>query len=342
MRETIHGFGKYCGDPGCDCSVEKTPQAAQGPGPMRYRHVGGIDTDLGVECKNVDCQCHEYVAKHLDEIKASIASLLRPMGAPKDAPLRVVGIDYASVQGSKTVVSGLVRDATLPAGPWKFDQEVTDAFEDMLRRSIPQYDVMRAAVNDVGEFFVRDGLDVFDLGCARGEALEHFVRKYGARSHFVGVDASEPMVEAATRRFEGYIRAGVVRIERMDLRSNFPPGRPSLILAVLTLQFVSLDHRQALLRECYEALSTHGALVVVEKLGIHPPRLRDVFENLYCGKKRAAGYTDEQIERKKLALEGILVPLSETENVGRLMNAGFRDVECFWRWMNFAGFVAVK
>jgi len=55
-----------------------------------------------------------------------------------------------------------------------------------------------------------------------------------------------------------------------------------------------------------------------------------------------AAYTTEQIERKRLALEGVLVPVTARWNEDLLRDAGFRQVECFWRWLNFAGWVGVR
>ena len=43
-----------------------------------------------------------------------------------------------------------------------------------------------------------------------------------------------------------------------------------------------------------------------------------------------------------LDLEGVLVPVSAAMNERFLRNAGFAKVECFWRWMNFAAWIAVK
>ena len=48
-------------------------------------------------------------------------------------------------------------DETTPGARWEFDVSVTDAFNDMLRRSIPQYNVMRQAVLDLGNAFISIG-----------------------------------------------------------------------------------------------------------------------------------------------------------------------------------------
>lgn len=48
----------------------------------------------------------------------------------------------------------------------------------------------------------------------------------------------------------------------------------------------------------------------------------------------------ELAERKALALENMLVPLSAAENERLLRAAGFRSVERFWQCLNFARWIA--
>jgi len=64
---------------------------------------------------------------------------------------------------------------------WEFDESVADVFDDMLRRSIPQYEVMRAAVNEVARRLAKPGTDIIDLGCSRGETLAPLIKEFGDR-----------------------------------------------------------------------------------------------------------------------------------------------------------------
>ena len=57
--------------------------------------------------------------------------------------------------------------------------------------------------------------------------------------------------------------------------------------------------------------------------------------------KKHNGYSDELIERKRLSLEGVLVPVTARWNEELLRSAGFTQVDCFWRWMNFSAWVGV-
>lgn len=234
------------------------------------------------------------------------------------------------------------RDHVLPQGKWQFDAEVTDVFDEMLRRSIPQYDVMRSAVFEIASRFAKEKTAIVDLGCSRGDALDPLVSRFGAYNRFVGVEVSLPMLEAARKRFQGYIACGVVSIREMDLRHQFPPERASVILSVLTLQFTPIEYRLKIVREAFNALIPGGALILVEKVLGASADLDAMLVDLYYGMKRENGYSQEEIDRKRLSLEGVLVPVTASWNEQLLHQCGFTEVDCFWRYLNFAGWVAVK
>lgn len=230
----------------------------------------------------------------------------------------------------------------VPTDRWSFDASVADCFDDMLARSIPQYEIMRRACFDLGCRYVRSKSDVVDLGCSRGEALDPFVRRYGCHNRFVGVEVSPPMLDAARSRFKGYIDSGVVDIRDDDLRKTYPPVRASLTLCVLTLQFTPIEYRQRIVQNIFNATVPKGALILVEKVIGTTADLDATMVDLYYAMKAENGYTREEIDRKRLALEGVLVPVTARWNEELLRAAGFREVECFWRWMNFAGWLAVR
>ncbi len=244
-----------------------------------------------------------------------------------------------------------MRDETMPGDRWKFDEDVTAAFDDMLRRSVPQYDVMRRTVFDVGARFVREKTAIVDLGCSRGEALAPFVERFGARCRYVGVEVSPPMLEAARARFAPIGRESgasawdggwLLDVRELDLRTDYPPEPASLVLSVLTLQFTPIEYRQRILRNINGHLIDGGALLLVEKVLGETPETDALLTDVYLDSKRLAGYSEEQIVRKAAALEGVLVPVSASMNVQLLQAAGFYAIECFWRWANFAAWVAVR
>jgi tRNA (cmo5U34)-methyltransferase len=231
----------------------------------------------------------------------------------------------------------------LPAGEkWEFDSTVASVFDDMLARSIPQYEVMRRAVTDLGCQFVQPGTDIVDLGCSRGEALAGFMERHEGRNRYIGVEVSPPMLAAARARFKPLIEAGVADIRELDLRRDYPAASASLTLSVLTLQFTPIEYRHRIVRNVYKHTVPGGAFILVEKVIGASADIDDILVKLYLQMKGEKGYSQEEIERKRLALEGVLVPVTTRWNEELLRAAGFQEIDCFWRWMNFAAWVAVK
>jgi tRNA (cmo5U34)-methyltransferase len=225
---------------------------------------------------------------------------------------------------------------------WQFDRNVTDVFENMLARSIPEYGTMRALVFDLGATLVQPGTAVIDLGCSKGDALAPFVQHFGTANHYIGVELSEPMLEAAQRRFAALIDQGIVEIQRLDLRAEHPQEMASLTLAVLTIQFTPIEYRQRIMQRIAEHTLPGGGIVLVEKVLGSSAYVEELLRRRYYALKAMNGYTTEQIERKRLSLEGVLVPVAARCNEDMLREAGFNQVECFWRWCNFAGWIAIK
>lgn len=222
---------------------------------------------------------------------------------------------------------------------FKFDELVTSCFGDMLKRSVPEHDTMRELVSIVGEKYVKPHTNIVDVGCSWGDAVSPFVQNHADSNGFALYDVSEPMLSVCRDRFSGI---SSVTVERHDIRDGIDVGNVSLILSILTVQFTPIEQRHKILKGFYDALNDGGALVYVEKVLGDTTDVNDMLVASYYETKAKNGYTKEQIESKRLSLEGVLVPITAKWNEDLLRKSGFSQVECFWRSLNFAGWVAVK
>lgn len=230
-----------------------------------------------------------------------------------------------------------------PAGAkWEFDESVVACFDDMLARSIPDYATMRDAVHRLARRYVKPHTDVVDLGASRGRQVEPLFDEFGAYNRWVLVEKAPAMLDVLRERFKYAEDAGYAKVLDLDLRKGYPSVQASLTLAVLTLQFVPIEHRARVIQDAFDRTVSGGALIVVEKILGSTSKLASTFIDEYHAYKAANGYSQDEIAAKAESLEGALVPVSAEENERMLRAAGFRHVECFWRWMNFAGWVAVK
>tara|TARA_R110002020_G_scaffold177968_3_gene370719 strand:- start:2247 stop:2993 length:747 start_codon:yes stop_codon:yes gene_type:complete len=245
-----------------------------------------------------------------------------------------------------------VKDKGYAPDRWAFDDKVTDVFEDMLDRSIPQHKVMRETVVSLITNYISlfETGDIYDIGCSRGEMISLLDKNLpGNKYSFTGLEISQPMYDASAARFQKNENVDIINWDlKMGLPSkgsgiqSFPRENVIAITSVLTLMFVPMEYRQKLLSHIYDKLEKQGMFILVEKVLGSENELNQVMSDSYYQMKRNNGYTEEDITRKKLSLEGVLVPVTTSTNIEMLQTAGFKKIDCFWRWMNFSGFVAIK
>jgi len=233
------------------------------------------------------------------------------------------------------------KDEVIPKSKWEFDGPVTDAFDDMLSRSIPGFNDMRSLSTSLAIRYAQPGTYIVDLGCSRGGSLAPIIEKVGNANSFLGIEISEPMRSAAKAKMKEYKDVSI-DIRNIDLREGFPDEKSSVILSILTLQFVPIEYRQQILSKAFSSLNSGGVFILVEKILGKNSHLNDLFVDLYYELKGNNGYTEEQINTKRKSLEGVLVPVTSDWNEQLLANAGFQNIECFWRSLNFAGWIGTK
>ena len=233
-------------------------------------------------------------------------------------------------------------DHVMPTSQWQFNSDVTKVFHNMLSRSIPELDMMRNIVTMAGSKFVKPDTTILDLGCSCGDSLLPFVKLFGAANHYVGIDRSEQMLAQAKKYFEVEICEGLMEFYNIDLCKEFPDVSASLILSVLTMQFLPMVNRTSYLQKTYDALMSGGAFILVEKI-IGEEEEEDKFlVDLYYQLKNIQGYSWQAIERKRISLQNNMEPATIKGNVEMLCSVGFENVTCLWRCLNFAAWIAIK
>jgi tRNA (cmo5U34)-methyltransferase len=228
------------------------------------------------------------------------------------------------------------------ARDFKFDADTVKVFDDMVSRSVPFYHEFQRMVAELAGDFAVDGTNLYDLGCSTGTTLAELDRTVTANVRLVGVDSSEEMLGKAHQKFAEQPLRHPYELREVDLHEGLSIENASVVLMVLTLQFVRPLHRERVIRSIAEGLNHQGCLILVEKLTVQDSLVNRLFIKHYYEMKRRNGYSDMEIARKREALENVLIPYRMEENRELLLSGGFRCCEEFFRWYNFAGLVAVK
>ena len=228
------------------------------------------------------------------------------------------------------------------ARDFRFDDQTVAVFDDMVSRSVPWYDEIQRMTAELGADFAVDGTNVYDLGCSTGTTLVALSRAIDADVRLIGIDNSPEMLDKARAKLEQQPVRHRFELRHADLNQELSIENASVVVMVLTLQFVRPLYRSRIIRRIAEGLNDQGCLILVEKLTVEDSRLNRLFIDHYYAMKRRNGYSDMEIARKRESLENVLIPYRMQENQELLLSEGFRYCEEFFRWYNFAGLVAVR
>ncbi len=224
-------------------------------------------------------------------------------------------------------------------GQFRFDSKVAAVFPDMIRRSVPGYPLLLEGIGLLAKRFAQPDTQLYDLGCSLGSCALAMARQVTQRGcRVIAVDNAPDMLEGCRQALRA-ARSPMLPIELRagDLRET-PIAQASVVVVNLTLQFVPVADRGALLSRIQHGMVAGGALVLAEKTRMAGAGDEALFNDLHADFKRSHGYSEIAIARKREALREVLVAETLDEHTARLRQAGFVEVS---QWFQCLGFVAL-
>ncbi len=223
-----------------------------------------------------------------------------------------------------------------------FDESVASVFDDMINRSVPDYQAVQEKVTAIALNAFQKNSNIYDLGCSTGNTLVELLQKITDTTvSFIGVDNSSPMLEKCRAKLDtcGFMKRTELLendIDRIEIQNA------SVIIMNYTLQFIPKERRHEVLTNMYRGLNPRGVLLITEKIRYADPIFQDFFTKIHFGYKADQGYSELEIAQKRDALERVLIPLTREENIEFMYRAGFQHVSVFFQNYQFASFIAIK
>jgi SAM-dependent methyltransferase len=166
---------------------------------------------------------------------------------------------------------------------------------------------------------------VLDLGTGDGRLLA-LLRSERPQLRGVGLDVSDVMLDAAQARFEG---AEHIELVEHDMVNPLPKlGRFAAVVSSMAIHHLEHDRKRELYAEVFEVLEPGGVFANFEHVASPTQRLHVAFF-------AAIGEPLEHEDPSDRLLD------VETQ-LGYLRDAGFTDVDCYWKWLEMALLIGVK
>lgn len=224
--------------------------------------------------------------------------------------------------------------------PFRFGEETAEVFEDMILRSVPEYQEVLQTTCMICSRLLSNDQTVCDLGCSTGTTL---LRLQQILPHLnlklIGFDYSSAMLQKA---FEKAQQARVTLEFYLADICQIELPQASAFFLHYTLQFIPLSQRLPLLQKIYQQLTPQGFLILSEKICFKNSQLGQLFNERYIDFKRQQGYSDLEISQKQKALEHVLQPLSFQENLDLLSKAGFQHIEPLAQKLQFLSLLCFR
>ena len=233
-------------------------------------------------------------------------------------------------------------DAISEPKPFVFDEQVAHVFEDMIQRSVPGYGMSLSMITLIARKYAIPGSKLYDLGCSLGASSLALVSGNPVENlHLIGVDDSEHMLLRCSKNLEQAQLNCEWELLCEDILDT-EIENASIVILNFTLQFIPIAKRVGLLENIYKGLIPGGVLLLSEKIAFEDPSIQETMTSLHEDFKRAHGYSDLEVSRKRTALEEVLLPESIDDHKARLQKAGFNRAARWFQCFNFASLIAFK
>lgn len=238
--------------------------------------------------------------------------------------------------------SDKVFNEILKPSDFEFNQTVAGVFDDMVSRSVPFYHEMQRMTAEIAATHAKENTKVYDLGCSTGTTMLMMDKMVTEGIPFVGIDESEEMIAKCREKLSNFSMRREVELMAADLAAHFKIDNASVVTMVLVLQFIRPLQSLNIVKNIFEGLNKDGVFILIEKILTEEKSFNREYIDYYYDFKRRNEYSELEISQKREALENVLIPYKTSENINMLREAGFKEVEVFFRWYNFTGIIAKK
>ncbi|MCY4328534.1 MAG: carboxy-S-adenosyl-L-methionine synthase CmoA, partial [Endozoicomonadaceae bacterium] len=222
-----------------------------------------------------------------------------------------------------------------------FDENVARVFSDMIKRSVPGYTEIISSLPLITARYAQEDSNLYDLGCSLGAstlAMRQGVE--GKHCKIIAVDNSSAMLNRLRQRVHQDTHKTPVIIREDDICET-PVENGSVVVMNFTLQFIPVAKRLPLLTKINAGMRSGGALILSEKL-IFTDEKQRILEALQLDFKKANGYSQLEISKKRDAIANVLLPESLDTHKQRLKIAGFNQIIIWFQHFNFVSILAIK
>ena len=213
---------------------------------------------------------------------------------------------------------------------WTFDTpEIANTFDAHVREQLPWYDMVTDAVVYITRNYLPEFGVVVDIGASTGNMVDKLMPLTLERlADTIAIEKSQPMCEVLKKKYDK--KSDCVRIDNVNITDS-PMPKADVYIMFLTMMFIPIEHRKALINSMRANCKHGGVIVVVDKVYDHGGYFATVLKRLTMQFKLQQGAKPEDVLNKEMSLAGVQIPIDPA-----ILGANAKQ---FFRMGEFAGWV---
>ena len=210
-------------------------------------------------------------------------------------------------------------------------------YDGQRRKVIPCFDDFYKTAIDLIPFDTEDKFTVLDLGAGTGLLTALILNSFPKASSMV-LDISEKMLAKAKERFKGNDQ---VHFCAMDYARSPLTGEFDLIVSAMSIHHLYDSDKRLLFKKIYNALLPGGMFIHAELAKGATDVTEKIYQRMWFQYLKKTDLTEDQLS---LIFERMSYDKTTTLDIqlNWLKKAGFTDVDCFYKYYNFAVYAGRK
>ena len=212
---------------------------------------------------------------------------------------------------------------------WTFEtKEIAETFDSHVREQLPWYDMVTDAVVYIARNYLPEYGVVVDIGASTGNMVDKLMPlTFERMADVVAIEKSISMCDVLKNKYK---KSDCVVVENSDVtRGDLP--KANVYILFLTMMFIPIDKRKALMDSMRANCKQGGVIVVVDKICDHGGYFATVLKRLTMQFKLQQGAKPEDVLNKEMSLAGVQIPIDPA-----ILGV---DAKQFFRMGEFAGWV---
>jgi tRNA (cmo5U34)-methyltransferase len=209
------------------------------------------------------------------------------------------------------------------------------AYDRQIRQVVPYYDHALTTMVEVIAATCPKPRLIVDLGLGTGNLSGLLLSRF-PDARLVGVDLVQALIDQAEQRLAGH--GDCVSLIRADVADFEFPLDCDVVVTSFMFHHLENPLKRRLFAQVYAALRSGGCFINLDFVHSGSDLYANVFDDLRIKAMHAQGVSGERIQTEYVTHRALEIPVPLETQVSWLAEAGFTDVECFWKYLNLAMF----